>query len=299
MSLPQLDLNLLVVLDAVLGERSVVRAARRLHVTPSAISNSLARLRATLGDPLVIRSGRGIVPTPRAAELAPLLKRALSDVERAVQTPAFDASSTTRQFTLAIADAGQLSRVPRLSQLLAKAMPRARLRVVGIDTFLSSGGLAGTEVDVAIVGLEDKPPGVHLASLYAEHAVLVARRGHRRAAKRLTQAQLAALRHVDVEVAPGRGFRALARNYARLGIERDVAMVVPSFVAAAAVVAATELVATLPTSLVDALGDHLGIKPLQTPAPRITLDIKLAWHERTHDDPALRAFRDLIIRSET
>ena len=142
-----------------------------MYVTPSAISNSLARLRTALGDPLVIRSGRGIVPTPRAAELAPLLKRALGDMERAVQAVAFDAASTTRQFTLAIADAGQLSLIPRLSRLLSSHMPHARLRVVGIDTFLSSGGLAGTEVDVAIAALPDKAPGVHFESLYDEQAV--------------------------------------------------------------------------------------------------------------------------------
>jgi DNA-binding transcriptional LysR family regulator len=296
-SLAQLDLNLLVVLDTVLAERSVVRAARRLHVTPSAVSNALARLRSTLGDPLVIRSGRGIVPTPRAAELAPALARALSEIDRAVQKTAFDPSATTRQFTLAAADAGQISRLPRLAQLVAKEMPHAQLRVVGIDTFLSSGGLAGTEVDVAVAALEDKAPGVHLAPLYDEHAVLVARRSHRRLAGRIGKAELAALQHVDVHVAPGRGFRELARSYARLGIERKVALVVPSFVAAAAVIAATDYVGTLPTSLVEVLGDRLGLRVLKTPAPRLTIGIKLAWHERTHDDPAMQAFRELIVRA--
>jgi len=78
-SLSTLDLNLLVTLDAVLTERSVVRAARRLHVTPSAVSNALARARAALGDPIVVRSGRGIVPTPRALELGPAISRALGE----------------------------------------------------------------------------------------------------------------------------------------------------------------------------------------------------------------------------
>src|SRR5215468_9986924 len=103
-----LDLNLLLVLDTVLAERSVVRAARRLHVTPSAVSNALARLRGALGDALVTRSGRGIVPTPRAAELAPILDRALRDLDQAVSGRAFDPRSTTREFTLALADSGQL-----------------------------------------------------------------------------------------------------------------------------------------------------------------------------------------------
>jgi DNA-binding transcriptional LysR family regulator len=299
--LSELDLNLLVVLDTVLDERSVVRAARRLHLTPSAISNALARLRAVLGDPLVTRSGPGVVPTPRAAELAPLLKRALRDIENAVQRDVFDASSTTRQFTLAIADAGQLTRLPGLARLVSKEMPRARLRIVGIDTFLSSGGLAGTEVDVGIMAPAEKGPGVHMTPLYEEHTALVARVRHRAhpvaATGRVTKTQLAALQHVDVQVAPGRGFRELARSYARLGIERHVALVVPSFVAAAAVVAETDYVATLPTSMVEVLGDRLGIRVMRAAAPRLTLTIKLAWHDRTHDDPAMVAFRELVARA--
>ena len=296
MSLSQLDLNLLLVLDTVLSERSVVRAARRLHVTPSAISNALARLRSTLGDPLVIRSGRGIVPTPRAAGLAPSLKRALSELERAVQKDAFDPATTTRQFTLAIADAGQIARLPRMVRFLAKEMPRARLRVVGIDTYLSSGGLAGMEVDVAMVAVAEKGPGIHITPLYEEKSVLVARKGHP-SGGRITKAQLAQLKHVDVQVAPGRGYRELAQSYARLDIQREVVVVVPSFIAAAAVVAETDFVATLPTSLVEVLGERLGLREMIAPAPRITTVIKLVWHERTLDDPALQAFRKMLARA--
>jgi hypothetical protein len=94
-----LDLNLLLVLDTVLSEQSVARAAKRLHVTPSAISNALARLRVALGDPLVTRKGRGIVATPRAAELAPALARALAELGRLIAHTPFDANRCTRTFT--------------------------------------------------------------------------------------------------------------------------------------------------------------------------------------------------------
>ena len=297
MSLGALDLNLLLVLDTVLAERSVVRAARRLHVTPSAVSNALARLRAALGDALVTRSGRGIVPTPRAAELAPALARVLRELDQAVSGSAFDPASTTREFTLAIADSGQLARLPRLALLLDKEMPRARLRVVGIDTLLSSGGLAGTEVDVAVAALPERAPGVHVTPLYEEHTVLVARRNHPRVGTRVSKAVLASLRHVDVQVAPGKGYRDLPASYARLGIEREVALVVPSFTAAAAIVAATDFVATLPASVVESFGERLGIRLVAAPVPGLTIEIKLAWHERTEHDPALRAFRDVIARA--
>src|SRR5258708_14690765 len=136
MSISRLDLNLLVVLDTVLAERSVARAARRLHVTPSAISNALARLRAALGDPLVTRQGRGIVPTPRAAELAPALARVMAELDRVITRAPFDAASCTRTFTLAMADAGQVARLSSVVSAMAREMPNARLRVVGIDSLL-------------------------------------------------------------------------------------------------------------------------------------------------------------------
>ena len=297
MSLSRLDLNLLRVLDTVLSERSVVRAARRLHVTPSAISNALARLRSVLGDPLVIRSGRGIVPTTRAAELAASLKHALGELERVVQGDTFDPTRTTKQFNLAISDAGQIARLPRLTRLLATEMPHSQLRVVGVDTYMSAGGITGTEVDVAIIAVAEKAPGVHFAPLYKEESVLVARRGHPRAGAQVTRTELGELQHVEVQVAPGRGYRELARSYARLDIKREVVVVVPSFIAAAAVVAQTDFVATLPESLIETLGARFGLRVLPGPAPKMTSEIKLVWHDRTLNDPAMRAFREVVVRA--
>jgi DNA-binding transcriptional LysR family regulator len=196
-SITTLDLNLLVVLDSVLAERSVARAARRLHVTPSAISNALARLRAELGDPLIAHSGRGIVPTPRAAELAPALARALRDLDRAVHGDAYDPLTTTRAFTLAVADAGQVVRLPSIARRLAREMPHARLRVVGIDSLVSLGGLGGTEIDVAL-GAGTHGPGVRSEALFTEHIVLVSRRAHPVGKRRVARSALAALRHVAI-----------------------------------------------------------------------------------------------------
>jgi DNA-binding transcriptional LysR family regulator len=296
-SLSSIDLNLLVVLDVVLSERSVARAARRLHVTPSAVSNALARLRAALGDPLVTRSGRGIVPTPRAADLGPALARALRDLEQAVHGTAFDSATTTRTFTLAVADSGQVVRLPWLAALMAEQMPRARLRVVGIDSLVSLGGLAGSEVDVAI-GPGEKAPGVHLEPLFEERTVLVARRGHPDVAARLSRAALATLRHVAVQMAPGRGLRDRAAvAYARAGIPREVTVIVPTFTAAAAVASATDLVATLPASLLDVFGARLGLRRVLAPVPLHGVAMKLCWHDRTHADPAMVAFRDLVRRA--
>ncbi|MGE0454448.1 MAG: LysR family transcriptional regulator [Vicinamibacteria bacterium] len=295
--LAALDLNLLLVLHTVLSEGSVARAAERLHVTPSAISNGLARLRAILGDPLVTRKGRGIVPTPRATVLAPLIAGGLRELELAVQQAPFDPASCTRRFTLAVADAGQLTWVPWIAAQMAKELPSARLSVVGIDSLVSLGDLASPAIDLHI-GVPGKGAGLHFERLLEERTVLVARRGHPAHGKQLSRRALGALRHVGVEMVPGRGIPdRVGTAYARAGLPRDVAMTVPSFTAASAVVAATELVATLPESLVRAHAARLGVRALKAPVPAHVVTIALGWHERTHADPAAQAFRALVRRA--
>ena len=295
MSLATLDLNLLLMLDTVLAERSVVGAARRLHVTPSAVSNGLARLRGALDDPLLIRSGRGVVPTPRAAALGPALARALRDLDQAVHGDGFDPATTDRTFTLASADVGQVVRLPRIVAALAKEMPRAQLRVSSIDALVAAGGLAGPEIDI-LIGVGEKGPGVHIQPLYEERIVLVARARHPTIRSRVSAAQLGKLRHVEVHVSPGRGNRQVVTGYAALGVARDIAAVVPTFTAAAAVVGRSDLVASLPASLVEVLGPSLGLRRVATPLAPMATTVNLVWHERTHRDPALRAFRDLVAR---
>src|SRR5882762_5030151 len=195
------------VLHTVLAERNVARAAERLHVTPSAVSNALARLRDVLGDPLVTRKGRGIVPTPRATELAPAIARAMHEFEQALQKGPFDAASCTRTFTLAVADAGQITWVPRIATAMTRELPKAHLRVVGIDSLVSLGDLTSSEIDLHL-GVRGKGSGLHVERLFEERLVLVARRGHPALGRRLLSRMLGGLSHVRVDMVPGRNYRA-------------------------------------------------------------------------------------------
>ncbi|MFL6626593.1 MAG: LysR family transcriptional regulator [Vitreoscilla sp.] len=297
MSLSNFDLNLLLTLDAVMTEGSVARAAQRLHVTPSAVSNALARLRTLLDDPLFVRSGRGIVPSPRCMELAPTIKRLLGEFEQALRTERFDPATTTRRFTVAVSDAGQISWLPAFVRLMSAHLPHASLRVVGIDSYLAWGGAPSTELDVAITTVGEPAPGVHVAPLCDETSVLVVRRGHPLASRQKTRKQVAALEHVEVQVAPGRGYRGLAELYAGVGLERRVAMTVPSFVAAAAVVASTDLATTLPARLLEVIGKRFDLVVVKAHAPILTTTLNLTWHDRTHHDAAAQALRSLIVRS--
>src|SRR5215213_9952812 len=115
------DANLFLVLDAVLAEKSATRAARRLHVTPSAISNALARLRDRLGDPLVVRNGRGLAPTPFALTIAPRISGIVREMSAIVERDRrFDPASETGELTLACTDDQEVSDIPRILRLFAQ-----------------------------------------------------------------------------------------------------------------------------------------------------------------------------------
>lgn len=273
-----MDLNLLEVLRVVLAEQHVARAAARLHVTPSAVSNALARLRDQLGDPLVVKKGRGIVPTPRAEALKPLLERSLAELQRALLPDAFDPLACERTFTLALADVGQLAWGPALARAFARALPRAHLRLIGIEALLALGDLGSPEID-AHVGLPPEGVGLHVEPLVEVENVLVCRPRHPLVGKRLTDRQRAELQHVRVDLVPHRRFPD------PFGA-RNVVVTVPSFATAAAIVAATDYVTMLPRPLVGKLA--------VLPSPRHAIRFTLAWHERSDGDPASAFFRSLV-----
>jgi len=291
------DLNLLIVLNAVLSEGSVARAADRLHVTPSAVSNALARLRVLMGDPLVTKKGRGIVPTPRALELAPQLAKSLRELHDVIHAGAFNAAVTTRRFTLALSDMGQTVLLPRIAELFTKEMPQASLRAVGIDSLILLGGLASTEVDL-VIGPDQGSGDMHSEPLFEQRAVLICRARHPALKSRTQATSSSALRHVTIDMAPNQGLRNLAGTaYEQAGVSRDIVMIVPTFSAAAAIVAATDLVATVPESLYTTMGRALNLATLPLPIPPLTIATNMCWHTRTHSDATAAGFRDIVRRA--
>lgn len=299
MNISSIDLNRLLVLDAVLRERSVTRAAAMLHVTPSAISNALARLRATFEDPLLVRSGRGLVLTPRATSLAPQLAEAVAAMARVVEEQTnFEPAHSTRTFTLACSDAEQISEVPRIAVAFARKLPNASLRVLSVDQLESRGGLAGGEVDVAIAPAHAPMRDLYAADLYEEEGVLVVRRGHPQVRRRMSKEQFNALRHIDILLAlggPGIGHRIVEEFFASHGLRRDIAVSVPSFAAAAAIAARTDWVAGMPRRMAATFLRQLPLTAVALPVPPLPFRIQLVWHQRTHADKGARFFRSLVL----
>ena len=300
MNLSAIDLNLLHVLAVVLEERSATRAARRLHVTQSAVSNALARLRELLKDPLVLRQGRGLVPTPRALELQPRLSSAMKELEHLVEVDrAFDAAGCTREFTLACADNQQLSDLPRLARALERDMPRARLRVVSIDTLIATDGLATGEVDASIAPPEAHP-GLPFEPLYVETPVAVLHRDHPFRGKVLTAEAFARIPQVSFNLAlgrPGVGSTATNRAFRASGLTHVPTLSVPSFAAAAMVVASTQRLGCMPRRVATVLADYLPLRLLELPVKGLSMQMALVWHARTEGDAASAFFRALVLRT--
>lgn len=298
-NLAALDLNLLVVLEALLGERHVTRAAARLGLSQSATSHALARLRRLLGDPLLVRDGQALVPTVRAAALAPRLADALGSLRAALAPPArFDPATARRRFTLGLADYSQFVLLPPLLARLSALAPHVDL----VAQDYSPGRLDELDVTVApdrSIARSDplgpgRTPALRARRLFRERYVCLARRGHPRIGKRLDLATFAALPHAFI--APrGTPGGVVDDALAERGLSRRVALMIQHFLVAPYAVAGSDLVITLAERLALAFVDHLPLAIHEPPLalPRFTM--QLYWHERHHLDPAHRWLRQQLI----
>lgn len=286
------DLNLLVTLDVLLAEGSVARAARRLRLSPSAMSRALARLREATGDPLLVRAGRGLVPTPRALDLRERVSRLVQDAE-AVLRPAetLHLARLARTFTLRSGDgfvenfgAGLLARV-------AGEAPGVRLRFVPKPDKDSAPLREGSvDLETGVVG-DTTGPEVRMQALFRDRFVGVVRPGHPLSRGEVTAARYAAGRHVLVSR------RGLDRGpvddaLEALGLEREVATTVGGFATALALVRATDLIAAVPERHTQALRAGLHSFPLPVAVPPIT--VSMLWHPRLDADPAHRWLRGCV-----
>jgi DNA-binding transcriptional LysR family regulator len=148
--LRRIDLNLLVILDALLSEQHVTRAAERLHLSQPAVSHALARLRDLLGDPLLVRAGAGLVPTSRAMELMAPLTEALAQVQSLLAPNAFDPATTRRTFRLAMSDYGAAIVLPGLIRTLRSEAPGIDLQISHASREGMLDGILNGDIDIAV-----------------------------------------------------------------------------------------------------------------------------------------------------
>ena len=282
--LAAVDLNLLVALDALLAERNVTRAARRVGLSQSAMSHTLVRLRRLLEDPILVRAAGEMVPTARAAELAAPIRESLERIERALDAPEpFDPRTAKRSFTVAAVDFAQLVLVAPLGARLSREAPGIEL-VVGSPPDDVDRALASGAVDLSLA-LARGPGSPHEVELLRERFVCVVRRDHPRVRKSLTKKQLTELPHVMISPR-GRGAGAVDRALEREGLARRVPFIVPHFLGAALAVARSELVLTVAERVARTFAGALPIRLLDPPVPVEGFRVAQAWHARQDDDPA-------------
>lgn len=288
-----LDLNRLVVLHALLREGGVTPAARRLGLSPSAVSHALGRLREDLGDPLLVREGNGMVATPRAAALAPALDRLIEDARRFYQdAPEFDPASAERGFVVAASDL-LAPLVPGLVASVLGAGPGLGLAVLDQIPGEDSGPYAAGRVDLGLQAAGPLAAGMRQQALGEVDFAVVARPGHP-FLDDPGASRWAAAPHVAVLTA-STGPSHVAEATERAGLRRRVALRVPGFLLALHAVAATDLLFTAPRALVEpvaaALGLRLAAPPLALPSARVIA----VWHERMQGDPGHRWLRERVV----
>ena len=278
------DLNLLVTLDVLLAEGSVARAARRLRLSPSAMSRALARLRETTGDPLLVRAGRGLVPTPRAIELRERVGQLVQDgktVLRPVET--LNPAHLARTFTLRTSE-GFVENfgAPLIARIRAEA-PGVRLCFVqkpDKDSAPLRDGLIDLETGVVE---QSTAPELRVQSLFRDRFIGVVRAGHPLSKGRITPARYAACEHIYVS-RRGRDRGPIDDALKALGLERKVVTIVGGFSTALALARASDLIASVPERHTGNLRDGMFSFSLPVSAPEIT--VSMLWHPRLDADPA-------------
>ena len=294
-----MDMNLLAALDALLAEGSVTCAARRLGLSASAMSRTLARLRSATGDPLLVRAGRGLVPTPRACELRGRVHELTRDV-RAVLTPDvshLDVATLERTFSIRASEGFVAALSASLVAAITEAAPRVRLRFAPKPE-KDARPLREGQIDLEIGVLGAFAPEVRTQSLFRDRFVGVARIGHPLlSGPDITPERYAACAHV---VASRKGeFRGPVDDaLEELGLQRKTSVVVPGFPDAMRIARHSDLVALVPRSCLGKANDQAattGLQSFDLPVRTPEIVISAMWHPRVDADPAHRWLRDTVV----
>lgn len=289
------DFNLLIALDVLLSEGNVTLSAQRLHLSPSAMSRTLARLRETTGDPLLVRAGRGLVPTPRALDLRERVSQLVQDAEavlRPAKTP--DLKLLVRTFTLRTSEGFAENFGPDLIARASAQAPGVRLRFVqklDKDSALLREGAIDLETGV-VAGTMG--PEVRAQALFRDRFVGVVRAGHALSQGEMTPERYASGRHIGIS-RKGLEMGPIDEALSQIGLERVIATIVGGFSTAVALARESDLIASVPERHTGNLRAGMHSFPLPFTTPEFT--VSLLWHPRFHADPAHRWLRGMVLET--
>jgi DNA-binding transcriptional LysR family regulator len=293
--LKQLDLNLLTVLDALLREQSVTRAAEALGTTQSAISHSLGRLRAFFDDALFVKGSQSMVPTRKAE----LLRHPVADIMAAVRQQVlaeagFDPARSRRAFVFSMTDAGELVFLPPLVTALRQAAPHCKVRTVQVPIEQIEGLLASGEVDLALGSIRSAPEGLYRQLLFMNTFVTIVSARNTEVGSALTLEQFQRMPQVIVslEGKPGTAYDKLIEEQ---GVERNVFLTTPHFLVVPLLLERhPDLIATVPLELASAFARYGTVRILKPPIDLPQFALSQHWHPRFHNDPAVSWLRGLV-----
>ena len=288
------DLNLLTSLDRLLETCSVTRSAEELHLSVPAMSHALARIRATFGDPILVRSGRSLVPTPRAEELKGPVHAIVTQTQALLARPGpFDPASLQRTFVIRTSDALVGTVGPRLAERVSRDAPLATIRFAPEGDRDDVECLRNDEIDLSINARLVDAPDIEQRQLFTDGFVGLVRADHPLVSVRVTPRRLVAHPHVGVS---RRGVirGPIDERLNDLGFQRHVALVVPSFYAAAFAAATSELVAAVPGRLALGLCAETSLRMFKIPLKLPDYSVVAAWHRRLSEDSAHQWLRENI-----
>ena len=283
--LRRIDLNLLVILDALLGEQHVTRAAERLHLSQPAVSHALARLRDLLGDPLLVRAGSGLVPTARALELAAPLADILAQVQSLLAPNTFDPASARRTFRLAMSDYGAAIILPGLIRTLRTEAPGIDLQISHASREGMVEGLLNGDIDLAAGVLPELPGELRSTPLFEERYVCLLDRQSLPAGGVLDLPTYLSRPHVLLEMR-GSGTPEIERTLTALRERRRVAISLPHWSVAPRFISGTDLILTVASRALNDVDDE-SLIVLPPPFEIAPFTFVSAWHKRRGGDQAL------------
>jgi len=293
-SLRGIDLNLLVTLETLLTERSVTRAANRLHLSQPSVSVQLRKLREIFADPLLSPAGGTMVPTARGQALLPVVRTALAEVRKVLNksTP-FEPKTAQVTWQISAADYAEHAVLLPTLMKLRKAAPLTRVAVFQASHARMFKQLESGSIDLALLAMDSAPDHLHHRVLYREHYVLIGRKGHPALKRKLTLDRFCELDYVLVSPEGG-GFKGATDTVLESrGHKRRVSLSTQHFLFLPEVIARTDMVALAPWRLVQ---DQTGKLQIVTPPLAIPgYDMGMIWHERSHHDPAHAWLRQQII----
>lgn len=291
----RIDLNLLRTLAVIHAEGGVTRAAQRLNLSQSAISHALGRLRDLFGDPLFVRDGQRLTATPFTRGLAAPLREALASLDALVaDAGGFDPARSGAQYTISVRDPTETLLLPYLFQRIGRAAPGIGLRTTQVRRRGLEASLANGSVDLAIDVPLPLSDSFRRHRLSAGKLVVVARRRHPSLREGLTMETYLALDHVMV-TSRRRGPGLEDLTLSERGLRRRVRLRCRNYLAALRVVAATDLIMTVPEGYAAILSVGLPVQALPLPFRTSTLDALLYWHQSVDDDAGNAWLRGLII----